>query len=80
VLRWSNSERSRQALGYEATLTRLETLVTTCHPGSVEDVRRRIDAARRGQGPTLFDEIVEIVRVHGPGGEEAEDGVLLDLR
>jgi hypothetical protein len=23
--------------------------------------------------------IVEIIRVHGPGGDEAEDGVLLEL-
>jgi hypothetical protein len=40
----------------------------------------RIDSARRGEGPTLFDEVVEIIRVHGPGGRESEDGVLLELR
>ena len=80
VLRWLSSERSRQSLGHEATLTRLEMLVSTCHPSHVEDFRRRINAARRRQGPTLFDEMVEIIRVHGPGGEEEEDGVLLDLR
>jgi hypothetical protein len=30
-------------------------------------------------GPTLFDEIVEIIREHGPGGRESEDGVVLEL-
>jgi hypothetical protein len=27
----------------------------------------------------LFDEIVDIIRDHGPDGEESEDGVLLEL-
>jgi RNAse (barnase) inhibitor barstar len=27
----------------------------------------------------LFDEIVEIIREHGPGGQEAHDNVLLEL-
>jgi len=30
-------------------------------------------------GPTLFDEIVEILRDHGPGGNESEDGILVEL-
>jgi hypothetical protein len=38
-----------------------------------------ISSARRCEGPTLFDEIVEVVRDHGPGGGESEDGVLLEL-
>lgn len=45
VLRWENSDRSRQALG-----------------------------------PTLFNEIVEIIGDHGPGGCEADSGVDLELR
>jgi hypothetical protein len=79
VLRWLNSDLSRRALGYEATLDRLEALVKTCHPSNIGHFRQRIDAARRGEGPTLFDEIVDIIRVHGPGGEEEEDGVVLEL-
>ncbi|GAB3742064.1 hypothetical protein GCM10027598_73460 [Amycolatopsis oliviviridis] len=39
----------------------------------------RLDNARRGEGPTLFDDIVDIIRDHGPGGTEAEDGVFLEL-
>ena len=31
-------------------------------------------------GPTLFDLLVEIIREHGVGGEEAEDGVGLVVR
>ena len=80
VLRWLNSDLSRRALGYQATVQRLESLVETCHPNHVDDFRAQVEMARRGQGPTLFDEIVEIVRLHGPGGEEEDDEVVLELR
>jgi RNAse (barnase) inhibitor barstar len=79
VLKWLNSELSRAALGYEATTQWLEQLLLTCHPSNRSAIEARIDSARRREGPTLFDLIVEIVRDHGPGGDEAEDGVLLEL-
>ena len=79
VLRWVNSDASRRALGHDATVQYLEEIVTTCHPSNVARLQERIERARRGEGPTLFDEIVEIIRVHGPGGDEEEDGVLLEL-
>jgi hypothetical protein len=79
VLRWLNSESSRAALGYEQTTRRLEELLLTCHPSQRATIQARISRARRGEGPTLFDEIVGIIRIHGPGGRESEDGVLLEL-
>jgi hypothetical protein len=79
VLRWLNSESSRAALGYEQTTRRLERLLLTCHPSQRATIQARISRARRGEGPTLFDEIVGIIRIHGPGGRESEDGVLLEL-
>ncbi|WP_410662315.1 barstar family protein [Amycolatopsis sp. lyj-84] len=79
VLRWVNSESSRSALGHAETARQLERLVLTCHPSNRPGIEARIDNARRGEGPTLFDEIVDIVREHGPSGDEAEDGVVLEL-
>jgi hypothetical protein len=79
VLRWLNSETSRAALGYEETTRRLERLLLTCHPSNRSNIEARISSARHSEGPTLFDEIVEIIRDHGPGGNESEDGVLLEL-
>jgi hypothetical protein len=79
VLRWLNSETSRVALGYAETIRRLEGLLHTCHPSQRSIVQARIGRAHRGEGPTLFDEIVDIIRIHGPGGRESEDGVVLDL-
>ncbi|WP_432844757.1 barnase inhibitor [Amycolatopsis sp. CA-161197] len=79
VLRWLDSRTSRAALGHEATILRLTELLRTCHPSNRPSIEARIAAARRGAGPTLFDEIVDIIRNHGPGGREAEDRVLLEL-
>jgi hypothetical protein len=79
VLRWRNSELSKAALGYDAAVQRLEGILLTCHPSNRSRVQDRIAEARRGEGRTLFDEIVEIIRIHGVGGKEAEDGVVLEL-
>ncbi len=57
----------------------LERALTPCHASNVPLVEAEIAAARRGEGPTLFDLIVVIIRSHGPGGTEAEDGVWLEL-
>jgi hypothetical protein len=79
VLRWLNSEVSTATLGYEATAGRLERLRLTCHPSNRPRIEAEILRARGGVGPTLFDEIVDIIRDHGPCGSESEDGILLDL-
>ncbi len=79
VLRWTASETSRTALGHPETARRLERLLPGVDPSNRAAFTARLDAARRGEGPTLFDEIVAIVREHGPGGREAADGVLLEL-
>jgi RNAse (barnase) inhibitor barstar len=79
VLRWLNSALSRAALGHEATIRRLEQILLTCHPSNRSNVAARIKNAQQGEGLTLFDEIVEIIRDHGPGGEESEDGVVIEL-
>jgi hypothetical protein len=80
ILRWRNSESSRKALGHEAAARWLEQSLSTSHPSNRPRVRDRIDSARRGEGPTLFDEIVEIIRDHGAGGEQSADGIVLELR
>jgi RNAse (barnase) inhibitor barstar len=79
VLRWVDSETSRAALGHPETARRLERLLPRADPSNREAVSARLDAARRGEGPTLFDEIVAIIRDHGPGGRESEDGIVLEL-
>ena len=79
LLRWTHAARSREALGWEATTRWLTAMLQTCHSTNVELVRERLARAERREGETLFDIIVSIVRDHGVGGPEAEDGILLDL-
>ena len=79
VLRWLNSDRSRIVLGYPATIRYLEEKLRRCHSANVDYVRADLESARSGEGQTLFDILVEIIRTHGPGGDEEEDGVELQL-
>jgi RNAse (barnase) inhibitor barstar len=79
VLRWRNSEVSRNRLGYNETIRFLERKTTTCHPSNVVSVLDDLNRARSREGETLFDIICAILQNHGPGGEEAEDGIVLEL-
>ena len=79
ILRWENSAFSRESLGYVETAKWLEERIANCHPSNVPHFKKRLAEALQGQGKTLFEELVEIIRIHGDGGDEAEDGVELFL-
>jgi RNAse (barnase) inhibitor barstar len=49
VLRWTNSQRSRLALGFEETVRWLERKVERCHPDNVPSVRSDLEAARASE-------------------------------
>ncbi|UHQ24547.1 barstar family protein [Lysobacter sp. 5GHs7-4] len=79
VLRWKQHALSRQRLGHAETVRQLRLRLQRCHPDNTERVRADLDRALLGQGATVFDWLVGIVRVHGPDGAEAQDGVELAL-
>lgn len=79
VLHWRNARLSRERLGHQETVRVLEKRLATCSPLAAPYVREDLEAARMGRGPTLFHTIVALFRAHGPGGDEAEDGVELVL-
>ena len=62
VLVWKSVERSRAALGHGEMVKWLEERIKNCHPTGVPHFQERLDAARAGQGPTMFDFLVEIIR------------------
>jgi RNAse (barnase) inhibitor barstar len=76
---WKNSALSRQRLGYPETVRQLQIGLTRCHPTARESMTERLQAALRNEGPTVFDWLIEIIRDHGPGGDEEEDNVELIL-
>ena len=78
VLRWINSELSRERLGYLETIRFLERRLKESDP-DYDFIIAEIEMAREGFGPTVFDWLIEIIRVHGPDGDEAGDGIDLEL-
>lgn len=79
TIRWRDHELSRSNLGHAETVRQLQRRLERCHPTNRDAVARDLEAARRGDGPTVFDWLIEIIRDHGPGGAEGEDGVVLEL-
>lgn len=79
VLRWVSSAVSRSRLGYDQTVVELEARLKSCHPTNRPIVRAELAAATARSGPTVFDWLVEIIEIHGPGGSEADNGVVLEL-
>ncbi|MGH9681738.1 MAG: barstar family protein [Candidatus Acidiferrales bacterium] len=79
TLHWKNHGLSIKRLGYAETVRQLELRLQHCHLESRNSVLRDLELAQRSQGPTVFDWLVSIIRIHDAGGQEADDGVRLVL-
>jgi RNAse (barnase) inhibitor barstar len=79
VLRWVNAEISRKRLAHAETVRQLERRLQRCHSSNRPSVARELEQARRGEGATVFDWLLEIINVHTAGGGEEADGVELVL-
>jgi RNAse (barnase) inhibitor barstar len=80
VLVWQNHEASRLRLGYAETVRQLGFHLEQCHPTNIPYIQDQLAAARKSEGTTVFDWLIEIIAIHDPSGEEAEDGVELVLQ
>ena len=69
-VRWVRSEKSRRDLGYAETERYWTQLLGRCHPSNRERVQEKLDAARRGEGKTLFDMLVDIILDSGDSGRQ----------
>jgi RNAse (barnase) inhibitor barstar len=56
---WENSDAARDALGYDETERQLEIRLSRCHPKSRPTVTADLHRARRREGPTVFDWLVQ---------------------
>ena len=79
VLRWRNHRESQRRLGYAETVRLLEERLARCHPSNRASIAEQLQRAQQRQGPTAYEWLVEVIRSHGPGGEEAADNVHLEL-
>src|SRR5690348_1332030 len=55
AIRWEQSAASRAALDHKEMVRLLEEHLRTAHPSGRGAIERKLDLARRGEGPTLFD-------------------------
>lgn len=55
---WVHTNKSRQDLGYEATVLYWEKILQKCHPANCEEVMLKLKAAQNQEGETLFDILV----------------------
>lgn len=78
-IHWAHSGTSRARLGYAETVRQLKLRLQRCHPSNRPNVSQQLADARNGIGSTVFDWLVEIIEVHGAGGDEADDNVRLSL-
>ncbi len=62
IIRWSNSAKSRNDLGYDAMAGWLSDNLLKCHPSNRLSVQHRLGDAQNQSGPTLFDTVVEIMQ------------------
>ena len=77
---WDNHEISKRNLGYDETARQLRKRLGRCHPSNIASVENYLAEALKQEGPTVFDWLVEIIRRHCAGGNEAADGIELILR
>lgn len=61
---WKNSKKSITDLSYHETIKKLNEKYEKCHPTNKEFVIQEINMARKNQGPTIFDWIIEIIKEH----------------
>jgi len=64
TLSWRSSAKSRHDLGYPETVRVLERRLAECHAQNRSDVSRQLEAARKGEGPTVFDWLLELIGTH----------------
>lgn len=78
-IHWRNADLSRERLGPAESILQIQRRLKNCHPSNRQQVERELEQAHRGEGATMFDLLVEIIRNHGPSGSESDDDVELIL-
>lgn len=64
IITWKNANKSRDDLGYKATVKHYENMLKTCYPTNIDYVRDLLKSAKQEKGDTLFDIIIEIIKEH----------------
>ena len=66
VIRWVNSDISREKLGYPETVRQLKKRLQKCSAGNRQRIKKEIISAQRQEGPTVFDWLIGILTINRP--------------
>ena len=61
---WVNSLKSKNDLGFDATINYFINNLKRCHPTAIETVKAKLEQAKMHQGQTLFEKLIEIIKRH----------------
>ena len=61
---WSNWDKSKTDLGFDQTISYLQSQLSSCHSSNVPSVTRELNLAKQGKCQTLADLILEIIQDH----------------
>ncbi|PQA97471.1 hypothetical protein SAMN05421796_102149 [Chryseobacterium piscicola] len=61
---WKDSEKSKQDLGFEATKEFYQNKIKQGKPFNIDLIQQKLDELVKGNGPTLFDILFEIIESH----------------
>jgi hypothetical protein len=76
AIRWRKSWKSRADLGYEATIVWYLRKILESNPPSKSTWWDQLEAARKHEGPTLFDWLIELIADNAPHATlELDDGL-----
>lgn len=62
VIKWVNSNKSKEDLSYGLTISELKKILKKCHPSHIQSINRRIQDLELNRGDTLFDDIIDIIK------------------
>jgi hypothetical protein len=79
ALVWTNAEVSRKRLGYPETVRQLDLMLSRIRPARADTIVQDLEQAKRGEGHTVFDWLIRIIRSHGESATGRTDAVELVL-
>lgn len=62
ILVWENIKKSKTDLGYLETAKYLRKNLESCHPTNSQYIKECLIRAENGEGETIFDEIIKIIK------------------
>lgn len=64
AITWKDSQKSKEDLGFEATIKFYENKILQGKPFNIQLLQQKLDELTIGNGQTLFEILIEIIKSH----------------